>query len=208
MGELLGINAAAATTAIKPAGNSSVLLRTGNTVTGWYSRYIKRHVRVNAIDPMAQFLIDAGVPHWPDVNEPNPRNPRVWVFAFPLESPEGALLKDDLTAIQQLENWLMFKRNYAEHGVSVTIYIEENEWVEVGNWILKNWDHVSGLTFLPKNNNTYALAPYESLTKEQYDQFVAGFPVIPWEKFHRYESGHDSTAVHRELACTAGGCEI
>jgi ribonucleoside-triphosphate reductase (thioredoxin) len=200
------INPSAAATVVKPNGNFGVLSATGNSITGWYSRYIKRHVRVNALDPMASFLIDAGVPHWPEVGD-DPKNPRVWVFAFPLAAPQDTLFKDDLTAIQQLENWKMFKLHWTEHNPSVTIYIEKHEWVAVGHWILQNWEYVGGLAFLPKDNGIYQLAPNVPLTKEQYDEFVQGFPAIQWEKFPRYEKS-DSTTLAHDLACSAGVCEL
>lgn len=203
----LNIAQAAATTCIKPGGNSSVLLGIGNSITGWHSRYTKRHVRVSATNPMARFLIDAGVPYWPEVGEKDPINPQTWVFAFPREAPEGALIKDELTAIDQLENWLDFKESFAENNPSVTVYIKPNEWVAVGHWILEHWDCVGGLAFLPADGGVYQLAPNEEMMKEGYDAFVASFPKIPWEKFPRYEMT-DHTTVARDYACTSGACEI
>ena len=200
----LGICPSVACTVIKPNGNFGVLSNTGNSITGWFARYMKRHVRVNAIDPMAQFLIDSGVPHWPEVGEA--QNPRVWVFAFPLEAPKNALLKDDLTAIEQLENWKVFKLYFTEHNPSITIYINRDEWFEVGSWILKNWEIVGGLAFLPKDNGVYQLAPYEAMTEEEYNKFVESFPVISWEKFYRYEQV-DSTNISSS-ECSGNICEI
>jgi ribonucleoside-diphosphate reductase alpha chain len=202
----LGINRSVSTTVIKPNGNFGVLSETGNAITGWYSQYIIRTVRVNSIDPMSRFLIDSKVPYWPEVGD-DPKNPRVWVFAFPLKPAEGALMKDELTAIQQMENWKLFKKHWAEHSVSVTIYVDAHEWVEIGHWILQNWDDISGLAFLPKDNGNYELAPNQAVTKEQYEAFLAKFPVIPWEKFPRYEKEDHSMGL-RELACSSGSCEI
>ncbi len=213
----LGISPSNAVTCIKPGGNSSVRYGTGQSMTGWLSPYMKRHVRVNKIDPMNQFLIDAGVPHWPEYNDPN-----VNVFAFPLPAPEGAWICSDpvfdsngeieavnprFTAIEQLENWRAFKQNYTEHNPSVTIYVDHNEWVDVAQWVLANWDDLGGVSFLPYDGGVYELAPLQPVSEEAYMKFANEFPAIPWEKFPQYEAT-DNTEVGHEFACTGDKCML
>ena len=217
----LGINASVSTTVVKPGGNSGVFLECGHAVTGWVAPFIKRHVRVNSIDPMSRFLIDQGVPHCPDYDETDPHNPKVWVFAFPLKAPEGAVLvsaavKDEhgveslavrSTAIEQLESWKAFKTNWTEHSASVTINVGPDEWLETGNWVLRNWDIVSGLSFLPRAGRIYPLAPMQEITEAEYKAFVRSFPNIDWIKFFRYET-EDTTTLAGDFACVGGSCVI
>ena len=203
----LGINPSAAATVIKPSGNSSVLLDCGNTITGRFAMYQIRRVRCNSIDPVCKLLIDAGVPHHPEYDDPNPKNPAVWVFEFPWRAPNGAVTKDDMNAIDQLENWLDFKKFWTEHNPSATIYVGKDEWMEVGAWVLRNWDWVGGLSFLPRSDHVYPLAPNEAISKDKYEELVASFPVIPWEKLSRYEDD-DQTTGAQEFACTGGTCEL
>ena len=205
----LGIQPSTAVTCSKPGGNSSVFLGVGHTVTGWNARYIKRHVRVNAIDPMARFLIDAGVPHWPEYDDLNPENPNVWVFAFPLKAPETAWINDGVGAVEMLENWLAFKRHWTEHNPSITVYVCPEEWIAVGNWVYEHWDEVGGLAFLPKDDHVYPMAPITPLSKEEFEAFETSFPKVPWEKFPRYEQAGDyAPDLSREYACTGDKCSI
>ena len=218
---LLGINMSASVTCVKPGGNSGVFLECGHGVTGWVAPFIKRHVRVNAIDPMARFLIDQGVPHAPDYDETDPSNPKVWVFSFPLKAPDGALVisevvKDEFgveslavrqTAIDQLESWKAFKLNWTEHNPSVTINVGPDEWLAVGNWVLANWDIVGGLSFLPRAGRIYPLAPMQEITEAEYRAFVKSFPKVDWIKFFRYET-EDTTSLAGDFACVSGSCTL
>lgn len=217
----LGINPSTATTCVKPGGNSGVFLECGHGVTGWPAPFIKRHVRVNAIDPMARFLIDQGVPHCPDYDETNPNNPKVWVFAFPLRAPSGAVVASEVmrdehgvehlkvrsTAVEQLESWKAFKTHWTEHNPSVTINVGPNEWLETGNWVLHNWDLVGGLSFLPRSGRVYPLAPMQEITEAAYKAFVKSFPKIDWIKFFRYET-EDTTTLSGDFACVSGACAL
>jgi ribonucleoside-triphosphate reductase (thioredoxin) len=218
--DMLGINRSRAVTCVKPGGNSGVFLNCGHAVTGWVAPYIKRHVRVNAIDPMAQFLIDQGVPHCPDYDETDVANPRVWVFAFPLKAPEGAVvcsevenhdgvltLESRTTALDQLDMWARFKTHWTDHNPSVTINVSPHEWLEVGNWVLTNWDIVGGLSFLPRSGRVYPLAPMQEITAAEYKKLVKDFPVIEWEKFFRYEM-EDTTTLAGDFACVGGACTL
>jgi len=218
--DILKINKSAAVTCIKPGGNSGVFLNCGHAVTGWVAPYMKRHVRVNAIDPMSQFLIDQGVPHCPDYDETDISNPRVWVFAFPMKAPDGAVicsavvntngietLESRTTALAQLDMWARFKQHWTDHNPSVTINVSPEEWLEVGNWVLTNWDIVGGLSFLPRSGRVYPLAPMQEITKTQYNKLVKDFPVVEWEKFFRYEM-EDNTTLAGDFACVGGACTI
>lgn len=203
----LGINPSAATTCIKPSGNSSVFLGAGNPITGWYAPYFIRRVRCNSISPVSQLLRDAGVPHAPEYDSVDPKNPAVWVFDFPYKAPEGALTKDDLSTTAQLENWLSFKKNWTEHNPSMTAYVGPGEWMDAGAWVLRNFESVGGLSFLPRDNGVYKLAPNEAITKQKYEELMAAFPRIPWEKLSRYER-EDHTTMSLDYACVSGVCEI
>ena len=124
-----------------------------------------------------------------------------------MKSPEGAIFKDDISSIEQLEHWKLVKENYTEHNPSVTISVGENEWLKVAYWVYENWDIVGGLSFLPRSNHVYQLAPYEEITKEQYENMMKKFPTIDYPKIITYEKV-DETEVKRELACVSGVCDV
>ena len=200
--ERLGINPSTANTTVKPSGNSAQFFYCGSGGHAWYAKWFIRRVRGSVFDPTSKLLVDEGVPVHPD-----PTNPSLLVFDFPMEAPAGVPTRNDMTAIQMLENWLVWKKNWAEHSVSITVYVEPHEWLTVGNWVYEHWDDVSGLAFLPKSNANYPLAPYEEITQETYQKLLAAFPKINWAKLRRYET-EDMTTTSQELACSAGGCEI
>lgn len=197
-----GINRSACDTCVKPSGDSSIFFDCGSGISPRYSEYQIRTVRESIHTPLAQFLIDQGVPH-----EVSQHNPELLVFSFPKQSPAGATLRNDLTAIQQLDNWLTWKQHWAEHSVSATIYVDEHEWLAVGAWVYEHFDHITGLSFLPKDNGIYAQAPNQELTKAQYEKMVAEFPEIEWAKLCRYEDD-DQTESAQTLACVGGTCEL
>lgn len=205
--ERLGIKPSAATTCIKPGGNSSVFLNLGNSISGRFAPFIVRRVRVNAVNPMSKFLIDAGVPHHPEYGSPDPKSPSVWVFEFLWESPQVGQFKDDFTAIDLLENWLDFKTHFTEHNPSATIYIGADEWVQAGAWVLKHFDQIGGLAFLPRDDTVYPLAPMEAVSEERFRELEAKFPKIDWSKLARYEHD-DETDLSSAKACVGGACEI
>ena len=192
----------AAGTCVKPSGNSSQFLDCGSGLHTRYGEYIIRRFRGSVNDPVSKLLRDEGVPcHF------DPMNDSLLVFEFPVKSPSGTPTRHDMTAIDMLENWLFWKKNWAEHSVSCTIYVDKNEWVEVGNWVYQHFDEISGLSFLPKSGGNYALAPYEEITQEEYQKRVDTFPVIDWSKLSRYEV-EDYTTSATEYACVGGSCEI
>jgi len=130
------------------------------------------------------------------------------VFSFPMKSPDRAVTRTDMTAIEQLELWLMYQRYWCEHKPSVTITVKENEWFEVGSWVYENFDEVSGISFLPYDDHVYKQAPYQDIDAEQYKEFLAKMPKsVDWSKLQEFEK-EDTTSGGRELACTAGVCEV
>lgn len=206
MAALLGIEESAAVTCIKPSGNSSQLLDCSSGLHPRYARYYIRRLRLGAGSPVAALLREAGVTNHPEVGQ-DPLSPSVRVFDFPIASPKDALTRHDMDAIAQLENWLDLKRFYTEHNPSCTIYVEEDEWLAVGAWVWEHWDEVGGLAFLPKDGGIYELAPYEEITKEEYERLAAAFPVIDFDRLDMYEYG-DTTELNREFACTGDRCEL
>jgi ribonucleoside-diphosphate reductase alpha chain len=132
-----------------------------------------------------------------------PEDPSLLCFEFPRKAPEGALTRHDQTAVEQLDNWLVWKKHFAEHSVSATIYIEETEWFEAGLWVHKHFDEVSGVSFLPRDNGTYTGTPYEEITEEEYNKRLAALPEIDWSKLVRYET-EDMTWVHRHTPVLLG----
>lgn len=196
------INRSAADTCVKPSGDSSVFFDCSSGVGAHHSTYRIRWVRESIHSPVTKLLIEEGVPH-----AVSPEDESLMVFGFPKKAPEGATLRNDLTAIQQLENWLEWKRNWAEHSVACTIHVEPHEWLAVGNWVLAHFDEITGLSFLPKDNGIYSYAPNEEITKEQYEAMVAKFPKINWAKLARFEE-YDQTVGSRTYACLGERCEF
>lgn len=201
--KILGINPSAAVTCVKPEGTSSQVAGAASGMHGWHEEHYERRVRADKKDPLTQLMIDAGVKHEDDLF-----NSSAVVFSFPIKAPEGALTRKDLTAVRHLELWLSYQRNYTDHKPSITVSIREDEWLETGAWVWKHFDELSGVAFLPYSDHIYQQAPYEDLTKEQYDALLAVTPTdLPWEELSWYEK-YDQTVGMQTLACAAdGGCE-
>lgn len=197
-----GVNRSAANTTVKPGGDSAVFFHCGSGVTPWFSEHQWRWVREPKETPVARFLVDSGVPY---ANAPEAPN-EMFVFRFPKSAPKGATLRNDMTALQQFENWLDWKQNWAEHSVSATIYAEDHEWMALGAKVYENFDHITGLSFLPKDNGTYTFAPNEEVTKEVYEKGVAEFPDLNWAKLTEYEDD-DQTVSSGTMACHGGKCD-
>lgn len=204
--EILGINMPAAITCTKPSGSVSQLVDSASGLHHRYSPYYIRRVRVNASDPLALVLADSGVPYNPEVGE-TMENANTWVFDFPIKAPENAVFRDEETAIQQLEYWLMIQKCWCEHKPSITVFVKEDEWLEIGFWVFKNWNYVSGISFLPMDGGVYQLAPYEEITEEQYIELVEKMPEIDFDKLIEYER-EDTTQGSREFACQGNSCEL
>ena len=198
----IGINQSVAVTAIKPEGTVSQLCSTASGIHPQHSQYYIRRVRADNKDPLTQFLIQSGFVSEPCVMKPDSTT----VFSFPVKVNEGALLRENLSAIQHLKLWLLFQRHYCEHKPSVTISVPEEDWMEVGAWVWKHFDEITGVSFLPYDGGTYKQAPYEECTEEQYNRLKLLVPEnINWENFKEFD---DNVEGVQTLSCTAGGCEI
>ncbi|MFA5877667.1 MAG: ribonucleoside-triphosphate reductase, partial [Candidatus Paceibacterota bacterium] len=171
-----------------------------------HSKYYIRRVRISATDSLFKMLKDQGVPYYPEVGQ-SVDNASTYVLEFPVASPKGSVFKDDFSALQQLEYWKLVKLNYTEHNPSATISVGENEWIAVVDWIQKNWEIIGGLSFLPRFDHVYQLAPYEAIDKKRYEEMTAKFPAIDYSKLVTYEHT-DETEQKKELACVGGTCEI
>lgn len=201
----LGINPSAAITCVKPSGTVSQLVDSSSGIHPRYSRYYVRRVRADKMDPLAKFMVEQGFPVEDDVTKPA----NTYVFSFPQEAPEGSVMRDDMTAIEQLELWKVYAEHWAEHKPSITVYVRENEWLDVAAWVYKNFDHMSGVSFLPHTDHIYKQAPYEEINEETYNVLKNSMPKgVDWSKLSTYEK-EDNTKGTQELACSAGGsCEI
>lgn len=201
-----GLNQSAAVTCVKPSGNSSQFLDCASGLHPRYAPYYIRRVRVGAYTPVGKLLKDSGVPYFPETGQ-STDNATVLVFEFPVNSPDGAICRKDVSAEDQFNYWLANKMYFTEHSASCTIYVDEHEWLTLGAQVMKNWDSISGLSFLPVDNHLYPLAPYEEITKEEYEKRVAAFPAIDYARLADYEK-QDETSVALDYACTAGSCEL
>ena len=218
LAEEIGIEKSAAITCVKPSGTVSQLVDAASGIHARHNPYYVRTVRGDNKDPLTQFLMDSGVPHEPDFMKPD----NTTVFSFLTRSPDGASCRNDMSALEQLELWKLYAVHWCEHKPSVTISVKEHEWIEVGAWVYENFDLCSGISFLPFSDHTYKQAPYQDITKEEFEgkfQYVEGTdgeqtqmdlncPVdINWDDMLNYET-EDTTNGNRELACSAGSCEI
>jgi ribonucleoside-diphosphate reductase alpha chain len=203
--EIIGINASLARTCMKPAGNSTELVGGhGNGMHAAHGRYYIRRNRGNKHDPVANVLYMAGVPCEDDVMNPD----KTWVFSYPKQAPETAVTRSDLSAIDVLEHWKVFAEHWCDHNPSVTVNVRNDEWDVVGDWVYENFDIVVGLSFLPYSEHTYDQAPYEEVSKPEYEALLAEMPkAVDWSLLEIYESD-DMTEGSQELACMAGSCEI
>ncbi|MEN9561524.1 MAG: hypothetical protein RIQ56_797 [Candidatus Parcubacteria bacterium] len=201
-----GINASNSITCVKPSGTVSQAFNCSSGIHPRHSQYYIRRVRISATDSLFKMMRDQGIPAHPEVGQTND-NANTYVLEFPVKAPNGSVFKNDLTAIQQLEYWKMVKTNWTEHNPSATISVGDDEWISVVEWIEKNWDIVGGLSFLPRENHVYRLAPYETIDKKTYERLAASFPKIDYSKLVIYERT-DETEQKKELACAGGTCEI
>ncbi|GAB4268741.1 MAG: hypothetical protein Kow0080_11920 [Candidatus Promineifilaceae bacterium] len=204
--QLLGINQSAAVTAVKPSGNSSQLVNSSSGLHARWAPYYIRNVRVGAHTPIFKVLQDTGVPMDPE-NGQTRENANTWVIHFPVKSPDGAITRNDRTALQQCDFWLQNKINYTEHNPSVTITYQPNEVLDIIRWIWEHQDKIGGMAFLPAFDAQYDQMPYVEITQSEYEQLAAQFPTIDFSKIYRYEEV-DLTTAAQEFACLAGNCDI
>jgi len=204
MAKQLKIPQSTAVTCVKPSGTVSQLTDAASGIHARHNPYYIRTVRGDNKDPLTQFLMSQGIPAEPDVMKPDSTT----VFSFPMQSPLGAITRTQMNAIEQLELWLTYQRHWCEHKPSVTISVKENEWMDVGAWVYEHFDEVSGISFLPFSEHTYQQAPYQDIDEANYKEFLTKMPKnVDWSLLQEFEK-EDTTSGGRELACTAGVCEI
>lgn len=202
--EALGINPSVAITTVKPSGTVSQLVDSASGIHPRHSSYYIRSVRQDNKDPLTEFMKAAGIPWEPCVMKPDTTT----VFFFPQKSPEGAVTRDQISAIEHLNLWKVYNEHWAEHQVSITVSVKEDEWLQAGAWVYDNFDALSGISFLPMDGGTYRQAPYQECSKEQYEEAVSKMPKdIDWSKLSDYEK-EDATTSSRTLACEGTQCEI
>jgi len=200
---IFGIPQSTAITCVKPSGTVSQLVDSSSGIHPRHSSHYIRTVRGDNKDPLTNFMIDSGIPSEPDVMKPDTN----MVFSFPMKSPKKSVVRNDMTAIQQLEMWLLYQRHWCEHKPSVTISVRDDEWMEVGAFVFKHFDEMSGVSFLPHSDHTYQQAPYQDCTEAVYNDFSSKFTHIDWDKFQSYEE-EDNTHSSQTLACSGDSCEI
>ncbi len=201
---LLGIPVAAAISCVKPSGTVSQLVDSASGIHARHSDYYIRTVRGDNKDPLTQFMIDQGIPSEPCVMKPD----QTTVFSFPMKSPTNAVTRNDTTAIEQLETWLTYQRHWCEHKPSVTISVRDCEWVEVGAFVYKHFDEMSGVSFLPHSDHTYQQAPYQDCDDADYEELLSKMPsAINWAELADYEQ-EDNTSGSQTMACSGDACEI
>ena len=200
----LGVQQSTSITCVKPSGTVSQLVDSASGIHARHSQYYHRTVRGDNKDPITKFMMDQGIPAEPCVMKPDTTT----VFTFPIASPKNAVTRNDMTAIEQLEMWLIYQRHWCEHKPSVTITVKDDEWMDVGAFVYKNFDEMSGVSFLPHSDHTYQQAPYQDCNRDEYKALLKDFPKqIDWEKLSSYEQ-EDNTVGMQTLACSGDVCEI
>ena len=200
----LGIPQSTAITCVKPSGTVSQLVDSSSGIHARHNPFYVRTVRGDNKDPLTQFMIASGIPNEPDYLKPD----HTTVFSFPMKAPNQAVCRNDISAINQLELWRVYAEHWCEHKPSVTISVREHEWINVGSWCWNNFDHLSGVSFLPHSDHTYKQAPYQDIDGEKYEDLAKKMPTdIDWRNLQDYEK-EDNTKGSQELACTAGVCEL
>ena len=181
----------------------SQLVDSASGIHSRFAPYYIRTVRADKKDPLAQMMMDLGFPHEDEANKPDSQV----VFSFPVKAPENSVFTDDMSAIEQLEIWRVYQRHWTEHKPSITVYVKDREWVEVGAWVYKNFDEISGVSFLPFVGHSYKQAPYQEISEEKYYELLEDMPEgVDWSMLQSYEV-EDTTVGQKTLACGAGGCE-
>ena len=194
----------AAITCVKPSGTVSQLVDSASGIHPRYSPYYIRTVRADKKDPLAQFMVEKGFPVEDDITKPD----STYVFSFPVKAPQECTLRDTNSALEQLSHWLVYQRYWCEHKPSITVYVKEEEWPEVGAWVWKHFDEVSGVSFLPHTDHTYEQAPYQEITEDEYKELESRMPRgVDWADLGEFER-EDTTTGSQELSCTGGACEL
>ena len=202
----LGVNMPAATTCVKPSGTVSQLVDSASGVHPRWSDYYIRRYRIAARDPLFKMLKKQGVPCKPE-NGQTKRKASTWVLSFPVKAPEGCIKRADVTALEQLKHYKNLQHNWCEHNASMTVYVRDEEWFEVGNWVYQNWDIINGVSFLPYDSGLYKQAPYEEIDQRTYESFIKKVPVIDYSQLSKFEM-EDNTQGKAEYACVGDKCDI
>lgn len=200
-----GKNPSTAITCVKPHGNSGQLLGVGSGMHPWFAKYYIRRVRISVNDPLLKLAQEQGVPVFPEVGY-STSTTTTMVLEFPVKAPDQAIVARDVSALEMLTEWKRLKQHFTEHNPSVTIYASDNEWLSIANFVYENWEIVGGLSFLPRNDHVYQLAPYEEITKDEYERRLAALGTIDFSRLVIYEQ-QDQTTGAKELACAGGVCE-
>ena len=204
--EKLNVNRSAAITTTKPSGTASILV---NSASGFHPRfadYYIRRVRISSTDPLYKMMRDQGVKFLPEVGQPE-ETAMTWVCEFPVKAPDCSVKVKEVSAIDQLKQWLKIKHNYTEHTVSATIYVKPDEWFKVGHFVYENFDDLVGVSFLPKDDHIYQLAPYEEIDEQTFNKLEGEFPKIDYSQLSKYEK-EDNTTGAQTVACSGDSCEI
>lgn len=199
----LGINQSVAITTVKPSGTVSQLVDSASGIHPRYSDYYVRTVRADKKDPLAKLMRQQGFPVEDCVHKPDSTD----IFSFPVKGPEKAVYRNDRTAIEQLNHYLMYQTHWSEHNVSITVYVKDHEWLGVGDWVYQNFDHIAGVSFLPHSDHSYQQAPYQECTEAEYQDLLSRMPAYDWTALKNFEKD-DATVNTKELACSAGVCEV
>lgn len=199
----LGINQSVAITTVKPSGTVSQLVDSASGIHPRYSHYYIRTVRADKKDPLAQLMRQQGFP----VEDCFHKGSTTDVFSFPVEGPPASVYRNDRSALEQLEHYLMVQSHWSEHNVSITVYVKDHEWLGVGDWVYRNFDKIAGVSFLPHSDHSYQQAPYQECTKEEFEALKARMPAFDWNALSDFEKD-DTTVNTKELACSAGQCEL
>ena len=199
----IGINPSASITCVKPSGTVSQLVDSASGIHSRHSPYYIRRVRMDSKDPLTSYMKDLEWFWEPDITKPND----TVVFSFPIQSPKGCITRNDRSAISQLETWKVYQEHWCQHKPSITITVKEEEWLDVGAWVLRNFDIMSGVSFLPHSDHIYKQAPYEDCSKKEYKELGHMICEAHWDDLSQYEQ-EDYTVSSQELACVAGACEI
>ena len=201
-----GVNQSTCVTCVKPSGTLSQTVDCSSGMHPRHSKYYIRRIRISATDSLFKMLRDQGVPYSPEVGQ-SVENATTYVLEFPVKAPGGSIFKNDITALEQLEHWKTVKVNYTEHNPSVTVSVGDNEWIAVANWVYENWDIVGGLSFLPREDHVYKLAPYETIDEKKYKELARRMEHMDYSKIMTYEKQNE-TDLKKELACVGNVCEI
>ena len=200
----LKINESVAITCVKPSGTVSALVNSSSGIHARHNPYYIRTVRADTKDPLCIFMKEKGFPCEPCVMKPD----HTMVFSFPMKSPDHAVCRKDLTAIQQLELWLLYQKEWCDHKPSITVSVQEHEWMNVGSWVWDHFDEMSGVSFLPFSDHTYRQAPFQDCDEKEYNTLLEKMPKdVDWSELSSYEN-QDNTIGSQELACSGNSCEI